>query len=208
MIETREALLQAGVRLFGNLAGDLLKGLTSGEVAREAGFHRQTFYRYWPTQAEYVQDLVRWLLTVEGTPTADGAEVLSRRSMPGDVHGFAFELARLDFATLRDDERARMRVGLLMMEVLRDEPVADLTQQYYDETMDRLAAAYGDLLEHWRLELIPGLTTRDLARMLQGLLLGLVVQTKAAHDEPHGAQLFEWAACALITDLTRPQAGP
>jgi len=105
MPETKVAMLDAGVRLFSAQAGELLKGLTAGTVAQEAGFHRQTSYRYRDTHAEYVQDLVRHLMAP---------------------------------------------------------PVA--------------------------------------------LLLGLVVQTKAAADDAHGAEIFETGAIALLTSLTQPRS--
>ena len=44
---TREQLLDAGIRLFREGRATILRSLTAGVVASEAGYHRQTFYRHW-----------------------------------------------------------------------------------------------------------------------------------------------------------------
>jgi len=208
MTDTKEAMLDAGVRLFGVQAGDLLKGLTAGTVAQEAGFHRQTFYRYWDTQAEYVQDLIRHLMAPPTRLVADGVAVVAERrtGTAADMASFIHDMARFDFARVLEDRQAAMRVGLLMMEALTGGATGARTQRYYDQTMDLVASHYDLLLEGWDLEPRPPITSRDLGRMLQALLLGLVVQVKSASDDPHGAEIFETAAVALLTSLTQPRS--
>jgi len=205
MTETREAMLEAGVRLYGTLAGDLLRGMTAGSVAQEAGFHRQTFYRYWDTQAEFTQDLIRHVLSPPSTPVADGVSVIPEsEGGPVDLATFARDVAHHDFARVVDDRRVAMRIGLNVMEALTSPALAALAERYYEASISKLADAYDEALAGMGLEPAPPLTSRDLARMIQGLLLGLVLQAKVARDDPHAGELLERAVAALLEGLTRP----
>lgn len=204
MTETREAMLEAGVRLYGTLAGDLLRGMTAGSVAREAGFHRQTFYRYWDTQAEFTQDLIRHVLAPPERPVADGAAVVAASADDKDMASFIHDMARVDFVRAMEDRQAAMRVGLLMMEALKVGNAAQQTTAYYERTMSLVADNFQRLLDGWGRELVPPTTTRDLARMVQALVLGLVVQAKACDDDPHASVVLERAVASLLEGLTRP----
>jgi AcrR family transcriptional regulator len=205
MVDTRTALLDAGVRLYGSSAADLLKGLSAGAVAEEAGFHRQTFYRYWDTQAEYVQELQRHVLATVDAPVADGVTVLADRRGPvEDLDGFARELARHDFVRILEDDRIWARVGLIVMQALDTPALSDAAKAFHDATMDRLADGYEDLLDAFGRRAVAGTTPRDLARILQALVLGLVLQAKFADDDPDASELLERATRALLLGLTEP----
>jgi len=205
LAETRTALLDAGVRLYGSNAAELLKGLSAGAVADEAGFHRQTFYRYWDTQAEYVQDLVRHALDVADSPVADGVAALPTRRAVEDLDDLARDLAHHDFARVLDDPAVMLRVGLLVMHAL-DAEGERLAQRYYDTSIGRTAEGYDELLATLEREPVDGTSTRDLARILQALLLGLVLQAKSGRDQPHAGALLERATLVLLDGLTRPAA--
>jgi AcrR family transcriptional regulator len=198
-------MLDAGVALYGQDAAQLLKHLSAAAVADEAGFHRQTFYRYWETQREYVQELLRHLLAPTRPPVADGVTVLAeRREVPEDLEAFIQELAEHDFARATTDPVGAMRVGLLMMNGLAEGRPRMLLQDLYDRTMTTVAAGYDELLDGWGREMVPGCTTRELARMIQALVLGLVIQTKGASDDPTGDALLATAIRTLVESLTRP----
>ena len=206
MATTREEMLEAGVRLYGARSTGLLRGLTAGALAERAGFHRQTFYRHWETQSEYVQDLVRWLLDPGRGPAADGAEVLPRRhDAPADLEAFVHDLARHDLDRLLSEETVRMRFGLLMTEVLREPPFPEILQAYYESTMGRLAAAYDALLGTWGLELLDGVTSRDVARMIQAQLIGFAVLATSVQVDPPSTLLFERSTVILLRGLSRPR---
>ena len=207
MTDTRSALLDAGVRLYGSNASELLRGLSAGAIAQEAGFHRQTFYRYWETQAEYVQDLMRHVLGTSGSPVADGVTELPQRCPePVDLDAFARDLAHHDFVRVLEDPRVMMRVGLLVMQALDTAPLTGLLEDYYETTLDRVTAGYDELLAVLGREPLEGTTTRDLARTMQALLLGLVLQAKSADDDPHASVLLERATATLLAGLTQPIA--
>jgi AcrR family transcriptional regulator len=207
MSDTRTALLEAGVRLYGSMANELLRGLSAGSVAGEAGYHRQTFYRYWETQSEYVQDLIRHVLGTDMTPVADGAAVLADRRRPTDLEPFVKDLAEHDFVRVAEDPGAMMRIGLLMMDALKEEALHELAQEFYDTTIARLSQSYEELFEAVDREPAEPATTRDVVRVVQALLVGLVLQSKAADDDPHAGVLFEWGALAVLEGLTDPAEG-
>ena len=206
MTDTRGALLDAGVRLYSSRAGELLKGISAGSVAREAGFHRQTFYRYWETQAEYVQDLLRHALTTEQPPVADGVTLLPTRVPPDDLAAFARDLAQHDFRRVLEDSRARMRIGLLFTGALGTAELSEDVGAFYEMTMASVAEGYESLLDSLGLETVDDTTARDLARTVQALLFGLVVQSITKEDDPHGSVLLERATRALLEAFTRPVA--
>ena len=201
---TRDDLIDAGMRLYAARSNDLLRGLTAGAVAKEAGYHRQTFYRYWDTHAEYLQDLVRHALDRESGPTADGATTLPHPGPASDLESYARNLARHDFLRVLEDPRVMLRIGLIVMQAHDDDAARELAQNYYEMLIGEVTEGYEDLLEATGRVPADGTTTRDLARILQALVLGLVLQAKSADDDPHASVLLERAITALLTSLTEP----
>jgi AcrR family transcriptional regulator len=204
MSDTRSELLDAGVRLYGSMASELLKGLTAAKVATEAGFHRQTFYRYWDTQAEYVQDLLRHVLGTEATPTADGAPTMVSRQPPSDLGALVKDLVGHDFVRLAESDGARMRISLAVVDALRQPPLDELLREFYETSIQRLESAYDAMLEALGRRPVPPVTTRELVRIVQALLAGMVLQAKAGNDDPHPSVLLEWAVLTLFQGLTEP----
>jgi AcrR family transcriptional regulator len=197
-------MLEAGVRLYSSRADELLRGLSAGTVAKEAGFHRQTFYRYWDTHAEYVQDLVRHALDRDAPPVANGATTLPPPRHAADIEFFARDLAHHDFLRVLEDPGVMLRIGLIVMQAHDDAAARELAQDYYDTLIGQVAEGYEEFLESTGRVPVDGMTTRDLARILQALVLGLVLQAKSAEDEPHASVLLERAITALLTTLTEP----
>jgi AcrR family transcriptional regulator len=206
--DTRDELLLAGVRLYRQLSSGLLRGVTAGDVAAEAGFHRQTFYRYWDTQAAYVQDLMRHVLSTSPA-SPDGVRVLpDRRLEPGDPADLVRDIARFDYLRHAEDPAADLRIGVLTMQALADnEALADVAQAAYDRRLEESTEAFEDLLESWGLEPRPPLTTRDIARVGHALLTGFLLQERAARDEPSGGDLYEQVSADLLFSLTRKRQG-
>jgi len=64
-------------------------------------------------------------------------------------------------------------------------------QEFYDTTIGRLAESYESLLDDVDRVPVDDVTARDLVRVVQALLIGLVVQAKAADDDPHPEWLAE-----------------
>lgn len=203
MTETRQALLEAGVRLYSTMAGDLLKGLAAGDVAREVGFHRQTFYRYWDTQGEYVNDLLRHVLSPGPSPVADGVAGLDDDGEM-DLEVLVSRIVPHDLARVLDDPRIMMRVGLASMRAFDDDPLAIQAQGLVGGALEEMATGYEALLDRVGRRLRPGVRSEDLARAVGGLLLGVVLQQWLAGPDPDSRLLVERATVALIEGLTEP----
>jgi AcrR family transcriptional regulator len=207
--DTRNELLEAGVALFADSSGELLRAFTAGAVATRAGYHRQTFYRYWDTQAGYVEDLIFHLLAPIRPDNTDPDLVTRRTTAPPDLHAFVRDLARYDFELVRSDPHVAMRVGLLMMEVLDDPRFAAEAKDWFDGAIDLLTASFAAVLDHCGREVVAPVTVRDLVRMVQAQLVGFVVEDRMRGREGDGgAAIFEQAVGALFESFTRPIAGP
>jgi AcrR family transcriptional regulator len=208
MRSTKGEFLDAGIRLYGSMTGDILNGITVQAVTREAGFHRQTFYRYWSTQAEYVHDLVRHVVDPANAPAADriAEEAHRRASAAAKMDDVVESIARHEFVRVATDSMAPVRVGLLMMNELTTPSMREVTQEYYDRAMASLGDAIGDGLEQLGRRPAAGLTAKDLARMSQAMLTGLVVEAKAAIDEPPAEDLLVVALQGLFDAFTEPLA--
>ena len=114
MTDTRVELLQAGVMLYSRLRSSHLQSLTAGRVAAAAGFHRQTFYRYWDTQAEYVQDLIRFALDGANDAAGEGISAgADGEPEPSEFEPFVRALARDGFARFRSDPMRDFRFALI-----------------------------------------------------------------------------------------------
>jgi len=201
---TRDELLDAGVRLFRMVPEAFLKSLSVVTVAEEAGFHRQTFYRYWDTQAEYVNELICRLMSTDSAPAADGMEVLpSRRSGRQDPARLMEDVARYDFDRVVDDPAVMMRIGLVALHALEDDGMAAMSRAYHESTIDRLADAFASLLEGWGRECVPPFTVRELAQIQLALLVGFVLQAKASGDDWSTAELFRGSLVQMLMGHTR-----
>ena len=201
---TREAFLSAGVRLYGSMSDRLLRGFTAGVVSDEAGFRRQTFYRYWDTQADYVRDLILHLLS-DHTPAADGAAVLpSRRGGVGDWGEMAVDIARYDYRRMASDPRVRMRIGLATMGGTADLGLAEEAQEYYTRVAERVQEAFDAVFEGAGVRARSPLTTSDLVRLHQAILVGLVVLELALDDGTASAELYERVFAWIGEALTEP----
>jgi hypothetical protein len=202
--KTREAFLAAGVRLYGSMSDRLLRGYTAGAVATEAGFRRQTFYRYWDTQADYVRDLLLHLL-VEGEAAADGVAVLpSRRGEQTDWGDLARDIARYDYGRMASDPRVRMRLGLATMEAAAALGLEQEAQDFYDRVTGRMAEAMAATFDEVGRRPRSPLSVRDLVRVQRALLIGLMLLDLGVGPEPPGIDLYEqifvWIGEALTEE--------
>ncbi len=200
--DTREAMLAAGVHLYSTLAGESLRALTAGAVANEAGFHRQTFYRYWSTQSDYVADLILWLLGADQAPSMNGAVLLAEGG--ADLETFVANLPAHDIGHVLDDEDVRMRIGLALVQAINPDSGRGRGEAYYRATMSRLVEAYRSLLERWGLQMAPGFSEVDLVRTMQALMTGFALQALAKADgRPDSIEAAQRAVVAMVQGMTR-----
>ena len=205
--ETREQLLDAGVELFEQASCELLRGFTAGAVADAAGFHRQTFYRHWDTQAAYVADLVRHVLSPDASAAYAGTVLGRQRRIPSP-EAFVRDLAHHQGGRIAEEPRLSMRVALGMMGVFADPEFVGDARRYLDAVLDGLTAAFDTLLEAWGRRLCDDVSTRDLVRAVQAMIVGLAVQDRYGVDRWSSVDLLERSFTTLIEGWTVPVDAP
>ena len=198
---TREQLIDAGIRLFREGRATILRSLTAGTVAAEAGYHRQTFYRHWDTQCEYVGDLMEVVF-------ACGDDPPERRSLL-DAPAATFEdrvrqHARGEIDRLWDDPRGAVRIGLLAMGQLTEGRPRELAEAFYQDSVDKLEAALAEILADHGRRPTPPHSLEDVARAVRAQINGFVLEAAFVGDARRARRLFDVMVVQAVTDLTEP----
>lgn len=205
MTDTRAKMLQAGVLLFSRLRRSHLENLTAGRVAEAAGFHRQTFYRYWETQADYIRDLVRFALGGENDPTVEGIRAaVGGGPVPSEFESFVRAVARHEFARFTSDPMREFRFGLIATRGGPEE-IDDLVDDFAGRVMSEATDGLNGLLRAWSREPTDPYTTRDIALAVEALAIGLSI-AEAFVAESVAAGLYEQVIVDLLLTMTRPRA--
>lgn len=205
MADTRVELLQAGVLLYSRLRSSHLRSLTAGRVAEAAGFHRQTFYRYWDTQAEYVQDLIRFALDGENDAAGEGISAGADRELaPSEFEPFVRALARDGFARFRSDPMRDFRFALIATRGGTEE-VDDLLDDFVGRVKRETTGGLDALLRAWGREPRAPYTTPDIALAVESLAMGLSLAAPFV-GEPAAADLYEQLIVDLLVVMTGPRA--
>lgn len=197
-------MITAGIRLFTDGGAPLLRSLTAGMVAQEAGFHRQTFYRHWETQDDFMGELIERVFTLP----EDDEDLDTRR---GDGRGAAsFEesvrgLARREFDNAQRDPAELVRLGLRATGQVTRGEVAVAAAAFNRLVQGRMVAQYADLLAEWDRRPRPPLQVDDLVSALRAQLAGTFM-TLDARDAAAGRRQHLRAALALVTAMTEPCA--
>jgi len=200
---TKERMISAGVRLFAEGRAPILRSLTAGTVAKEAGFHRQTFYRHWETQCDYVTDLV---LRVFASPADDGqTEVgFGAGRGPGSFEESVRAQARRDFDVLERDPTASVRVGLIAMGQLGDARASEVAGAYYEAANRELTARYSQLLAEWDRRPRPPHTIEDIAMAVQAQLVGNMLHVLVSGESTQARRLYVSTGFSLVRDMSEP----
>lgn len=205
MTDTRDELLKAGVRLYAQLRSKHLQALTAGRVAATAGFHRQTFYRHWGTQAEYVNDLLRFALGGENDPVVEGLPAAGdSAAVPSDFESFVRALTRHEFARFTRDHMREFRFGL-MTQRGGSSAIDDLLDEFMGRVQREATVGFDALLRAWGREPVPPYTTQAISLAVQSLAMGLSVAEPYV-PVPPAAELFEELTVDLLKTMTRPRA--
>jgi len=217
---TRQAFLEAA---DGDLAGAVGRGILSAlgpaHLARRAGLSRQTFYRHWPGGDGFLDDLAAYILTperaYESTLIPDLAEVPA--AGPRSATEMVRRAAMVEFGTeaqlrplLREVVcRALLVEGLVLSESGGADPPDALREALhlaYAGLADRLVPAYESLIDGWGREMVPGVTVRQLAAVLTGLLDGMAMRGLFDPDLAP-PWLYADAVLALIPAFTQRRTG-
>jgi hypothetical protein len=96
-----------------------------------------------------------------------------------------------------------MKIGLVCMQATEGDGHAGVAVEAQEESVRRLAEAMERLLEQWDRAPVPPLTCRDLVRVQQALLSGLLVQDRGHDDGPDPEALYEEVFGRIMQSLTR-----
>ena len=202
---TREQLIDAGIRLFREGRATILRSLTAGTVAEEAGFHRQTFYRHWETQCDYVADLMEAVFAI--SPPDDKRPLLP----DPPATSFAERLratARKEADRLWEDPRGAVRIGLLAMGQLTDGRPRELAEAFYLDSVQQLESSLEDILAEAGRRPTPPLTVQDVARAVRTQITGFVVEAAFSGEQRRARQLFDVMLVEVVCGLTEPVEQP
>ena len=218
---TREAFLEVAFEaLPGALGEGILSALGPARLARSTGLSRQTFYRHWPAAGgDFLADLVEYILAPERA--FESTIIPDLEVIPEADPLTATELLRS--AAIAEFE-TEMQLGPLLCEVVswallveglarakagRADPasgVRDALHRFYNDNADDLVAAYQVLLDEWGREMVPGVSVRQLAAVITGLLEGMGIRWLVDPDLAQPS-LYADAVLALVPAFTRRRAG-
>ncbi len=201
-VTTRDRLLAAGIRLFreGRLA--ILRSLTAGTVADEAGYHRQTFYRHWETQNDYVADLIELAFRPPSPDRRTRGLVLG--PPPSTFEDRVRHEVRQEFERLDQDPLVSVRIGLLSMGQLQEGRPRELAEAFHRDAIATLQARWDEVLRSSGRQPAPARSLEDVARAVRGCVNGFLTEGALAGDRRRARQLCESSVVLIVTALTEP----
>lgn len=183
--DTREALLEGAMHLLAESSRDHLRRvLTAGAVAESAGLHRQTFYLYWSTQAEFVEDFVRYV-----TDPAHSSSSERLTQLDDDLEDAsddpALEVRRMSARTYQSwvDDPVHFARMVLWATHPNDEVVRECMQRLYQSNDAAAAESFAAVGEAWGIEPRPPFTLESVALLFNALRDGLMLQMMIRGDE-------------------------
>lgn len=176
--DTREAMLEGAMQLLAESSRDHLRRvLTAGAVARAAGFHRQTFYLYWRTQSEFVDDFVRYV-----TDPAERPAYTRLGRLDDDLEDAtddpSLEVRRMSRRTYREwvDDPVHFARMVLWATHPNDPLVRERMRALYGANDAAAARGNERIAEAWGIEPRPPFTFETIALLFNALREGLMLQ--------------------------------
>jgi hypothetical protein len=169
------------------------------------------FYRRWDTKADYLADLVRYILNdarmKNGPPEQRSLELLTRLIQEKPTFGeFVHTAARTEMDALTDDPA--FAIALHLWPATRTHPwVRDLMAEGYAESTGRWSQAYQSILSLYGMTLRRGFDEQRLAVLLTALLDGLALR-RGVEPEAVDDDLFPEAVLALLLGLLQHADNP
>ncbi|MCB1005031.1 MAG: TetR/AcrR family transcriptional regulator [Acidimicrobiales bacterium] len=203
--ETREQLLEGAMRLLAESSRDHLRRvLTAGAVAKAAGLHRQTFYLYWSTQAEFVDDFVRYVTDPGHSPSSERLATIDE-DLEDASDDPAAEVRRMSRRTY--EHWAEDPVHFARMVLWATHPNDDLVRQrmeaLYRANDEAAAKTFGAVGDAWGIEPRPPFTLDTIALLFNALRDGLMLQLMIRGDDAP-ASFFGDVHLAMSQAVTRP----
>jgi AcrR family transcriptional regulator len=169
---TRERALEAGLQVWLDTdPATLFGGMNVSRVAKRAGITRATFYSYWGTAQEYLDDLVSYSTRGALTVDDDFATNMVRLTLArDDIASQIVASAVASVRALRADPAFRLRLAMLSK---GDDPVvAAKLREQYAEAEASVAEMFTALLARWGRIVRPPLEMPHMVALLASQLEG------------------------------------
>lgn len=200
---TRLRVLDAGIDIWlREPPATLFGGYTVARVAKAAGVTRATFYSYWPSAADYMDDLLGHLADLDPEEFADDVEstVRSVEFAANDLTTPFLAGCDAQLRSVIDDPGLRVRLGFLSK--MDDPEVAARLRHRYRTLEKRQWKAPERMLHSWGREVRPPIEPHQLVAMHSALQEFL-----AAHHvidpEAVPVKLYGYVSLVLLLLLTR-----
>jgi AcrR family transcriptional regulator len=201
--DNRTVFLQAGEALLAEQATEVtLRSLTVRAVTKRARRSTGAFYHYWETQADYVRDLLpylmRWDAMLEQDPALDRIQAAAPEQMEA-----AFIVRMFDGAIDAMTATTVGRLEWLLFSMVDDASVRVILHDLYREYADMFAAEYERLLGSVGLRPATGMTWIDVATMITAALDGLALR-RSIDPERASSETAARMLAAILTSVLVP----
>jgi AcrR family transcriptional regulator len=200
--EMQTRILEAGVSLWIDEPPSILfGGYTVARVAKAAGVTRSTFYSYWPSTKDYLENLIDHLAhreTAVRTSAVSEAITNMRLTGPDIVAGFlsAFDA---QFDAVLADPALRIRLGFLSQ--MDDPEVAERLRDHYKLVEQRSERTHAFLMENWGRKTRAPLNDEQLRAIYSTITDALAARHRI---DPEGMprEIYGYVALTLLLVIT------
>ena len=183
--DSREAMLEGAMRLLAESSREHLRRvLTTGAVTAAAGLSRQTFYLHWSSQADFVDDFVRYVTDPTHSSSSQRlAEIEDDLEEATDDP--AEEVRRMSRRTYRRwaEDPVHFARMVLWATHPNDALVRARMRELYEANDEAAAAGFGAVGDAWGIEPRPPFTLETVALLFNALRDGLMLQLMIRGDE-------------------------
>jgi AcrR family transcriptional regulator len=200
---TRRRVLDAGLELWHREPpATLFGGFTVARVAKAAGVTRATFYSYWPSAADYMDDLLDHLADLDPEIFDDAVEPVVRtvEFASHDLVNPFLAACDAQLQAVIDDPALRLRLGFLSK--MDDPHVAERLRERYRNLEDRQWKPPARMLRSWGREVRPPLEPHQLVAIHSCIQEGLAARHVIDPDAVP-VRTYGYLSLALLMLLTR-----
>lgn len=181
---TRRKLLEAGLDLLRRDAvGHALNQVKAAKVARAAGVTQGAFFHYWPTQADYLEELFDFALATDRYAWTNrvASGWIEELDAGGDLEHLTRHISSALVAGLGDDVSFQVQAALWGRAEV-DEAVAARLRRLYRDVDRQFGELFRRTLEARGLQVSDGHDYEEMARIANAILEGLVMRRRIDPD--------------------------
>lgn len=208
--ETRDALLSAGAALLreNGPVGEVRHQVHAQAVAKKAGKSTGAFYEHFASQAEFVAELIPWVLDAERyrrlqAETVDFVDQMA--SVKVQLEDVVRGGAAKNLADIADDPYFIIQMGMVARSE-QDEKIRTLLAKMYRDLNETYVGLYHRVLEVYGRRFRRGYTAGQLAVVLnavaEGLAIRKLIDPDAVNPDDEGRDLFGDSAWHIVMGMT------